>query len=117
MLEECFPGGRQLYVALVAYQELRAERALERLDLLRETGLRYPESFRRAPEVFLLRNGNEIPQVPKLQGRYPHDVASRAGWWSSFHRHPRADLVARVLLRGRACGASMNLGVQAFHTL
>ncbi len=107
VLEERLACGRQLHVTLVAHQELRSERALERLDLLGEAGSGDPEAFGGSSEVFLFRDGNEVSQMAKLQRRCPHDVASRAGSRSSFHRHPRADRVARLLLRNAACSASL----------
>ena len=55
--------------ALRAVEQLHAELGLELADLLADGGLRDVQALRRAPEVQLLGDSDEVPQVAEFHGR------------------------------------------------
>ena len=66
--EERRPGGGQLDLALVAQQQRRADLLLELADLLAQRRLGHVQALRRAAEVQLLGDGDEVAQVSELHG-------------------------------------------------
>jgi hypothetical protein len=66
MVEEDTPGVRELDAPAIAAQELDTGGALELQDLLGETGLGDVESFRGSPEMKLLGNRDEVPELTEI---------------------------------------------------
>ena len=64
--EERRPGRGQLDLALVAQQQRRADLLLELADLLAQRRLGHVQALRRAAEVQLLGDGDEVAQVAEL---------------------------------------------------
>ena len=79
--EERRPGRGQLDLALVAQQQLRADLLLELADLLAQRRLGHVQALRRAAEVQLLGDGDEVAQVSELHG----SVMMVGSWTSSTH--------------------------------
>ena len=66
--EERRAGRGQLDLALVAQQQRRADLLLELADLLAQRRLGHVQALRRAAEVQLLGDGDEVAQVAELHG-------------------------------------------------
>src|SRR5258706_7900003 len=60
--------------ALGADEQLDAERFLERADRLRKRRLRHRQTRRRAPEVLLFGDGDEIAQLAQVGGSGQHQL-------------------------------------------
>jgi hypothetical protein len=90
--QELAAGVSELDTAAGTLQQLHAERSLQLGDGLRQAGLGDVQAARRAAEVQLLRDADEVPQVPEL-----HLGAGSSGHRARQHHYPRRadDLVAR----------------------
>ena len=62
----------------VAHEQRRPDARLERLDLLRERRRGDVQSFRRAAEVQLLGDRDEVAQQPQLHARHDTPVLAVA---------------------------------------
>src|SRR5262249_51239608 len=92
LVGERLPGGRDLDAPLRALEERDAGFLLELSDLLAERRLRDAEAPRGAPEVQLLRYGEEVAQVAELhQDRSIHQE-SQSLHGKVLDRGPRAGL-------------------------
>jgi hypothetical protein len=66
MVEEDAPGLGEFDASAIAAQELNPHRPLELQDLLRETGLGDMETFCGSPEMELLRDSDEVPELTEI---------------------------------------------------
>jgi hypothetical protein len=66
LIEKQAPGIGDAQRPAVTVEQLHAEFFLQQLDLTAERWLGDMQTFGRAREVFLLRHGDEIAQVPKF---------------------------------------------------
>jgi hypothetical protein len=69
--QEGFASGGHLYTAAASFEQSHSELLLEVPDLLAEGGLRHVQPLGCPPEMKLLRDRYEVPQVPELHGSRP----------------------------------------------
>jgi len=67
VIEEALASGRELGVSAGAVEECDADLILERPDLARQVRLADAEALRRAREMQLLGEGDEVPILPQFE--------------------------------------------------
>jgi len=89
--EEGTAGVRELDSTTRAMKETDSQVALETTNLLTQRRLCNMQAPRRSTEVQLLRDGDEVPKVPKLHARNDIAVVSigaRHKYWTARKRVP-----------------------------
>ena len=115
------PGLGQRDGAAGAFQQRRPEPPFELADRPRQRGLRDPEPLRGPPEVQLLGDGDEVPQLPRLhaatvrrhQDRYPSGIAAHPDrcWTAPLRRADRIDGMSEQTI-ALVTGANKGIGYE-----